>query len=76
MDKNPALWGVIAALVGAGLQGLGVAGPAIGSVLLVIAAGFLLYTVREPVHGFFSTTIPLKTAARLFYEEARKSKSF
>jgi len=76
MDKNPTLWGVIAALVGAGLQPLGVSGPAIGMVLLAIAFLFLIYTVRGPILEWWSDTVPLSTAARQFYEEARKSNSY
>jgi len=76
MDKNPALWGVIAALVGAGLQPLGVAGPMVGVVLLIAAAIFLGYALRDSFREWFSTTVPLKVAARRFYEEARRSKSY
>lgn len=76
MDKSPTLWGVIAALIGASLQSLGVTGPVTGIVLGVIALVFLFYTVRQPVLDWFSSTVPLKRAATLFYEEARRSKSY
>ncbi len=76
MEKNPTLWGVIAALVGTGVQGLGVTGPVVGGVVLVIAFGFALYAIRLPVQDLFSTTVPIKKAAMAFYEEARKSKSY
>ncbi len=76
MDKSPTLWGVIAALIGAALQALGVAGPIIGTILGCIALGFLLYAVRDIILDWTSDTVPLKKAARLFYEEARRSNSF
>jgi len=76
MDKSPTLWGVIAALIGSALQSLGVAGPVIGTILGCFALGFLIYAVRDPILDWWSDTIPLKKAARLFYEEARRSKSY
>lgn len=76
MDKSPTLWGVIAALIGAALQALGVAGPVTGAVLVCIAIGFLIYAVRDPILERWSDTVPLKKAARRFYEEARQSKSY
>lgn len=76
MDRSPTLWGVIAALVGAALQSLGVAGPVIGTILGCLAVGFFVYAVREPILNWWSDTIPLKKAARLFYEEARRSNSY
>jgi hypothetical protein len=76
MDKSPTLWGVIAALIGAALQALGVAGPVVGTVLMCLAIGFLIYAIRDPILDWWSDTVPLKKAARRFYEEACRSRSY